>query len=275
MRAALAQAQKTPTAQPPGKFSAGTRRASLGLAALGLGVIGLWLATNDGSTLAGLLVLAGATILAAAVLLFFLTPGRYLRSEVYEALCLTDVLTLGKLLSSLLVTSRGIYVPASQAGATKLYLPLSGDAEASGQLLAAAGGQALFIRSGKQLLGLSLDPPGLALFRYAQSLGAYFTPDRLERDLRDVLENTLEIATRVSATIEGSTVSVTLAGLASQGMCEAVRKEHPALCSQIGCPVCSLVGCIVADATGRQVQVGDVSVRGGEIRLRLELLGDR
>jgi hypothetical protein len=57
-------------------------------------------------------------------------------------------------------------------------------------------------------------------------------------------------------------------------MCSDLRKDNPAICEQIGCPICSFLGCMIADATGRKVRAKSISVQGNKIEAAFELLGD-
>ncbi len=251
----------------------GSRQASILLAILGLGVIGLWVLTNDWSTMSSMLVLAGISLLATAVLLYFLTPDRYLRSEVYEAMCLTDSLIIGRMLSSPLVTARGIYIQAKPAGILKLLLPLAGDSGTEELELPVDEASTMYVLSGKQIKGVVIDPPGQGLFRYVQSIGAIFTSNGLEWEIRDVMENCLEIASRVWLKAEGGKVTVTMLDIASRGMCEHIRIEDKGICSQTGCPLCSFVCCMVANGTGKKVRIEDVTASGRSVTLTLELMG--
>jgi hypothetical protein len=112
------------------------------------------------------------------------------------------------------------------------------------------------------------------LFLYTQRIGAYFTPEGLENEVKDVMENSLELATKVSLKTGDGIVQVELNDIACRDMCESIRKTDPASCSQTGCPVCSLVGCMVADGLSRKVRVKSIDVTGKKIHLTLETVGD-
>jgi hypothetical protein len=243
------------------------------LAALGLAILALWYLTNDESMMSMLLSLMGVSLLAIAIILYFFTPNRYLRDEVYNAMCETDVVSIRKILSSLLINSRGIYLPAKQAGSTKLFIPLSDSVEGLGTGAFPVAG-AVFNVSDKNLKGILLDPPGQGLFLYTQRIGAYFTPEGLESEIKDVMENGLELVAKVSVKTGDGLVQVELNDIACRGMCESIRETDPVICSQTGCPVCSLVGCMVADGLGRKVRIKDVDVSGRKIRLIIETVGD-
>ena len=72
-----------------------------------------------------------------------------------------------------------------------------------------------------------LEPPGYRLLAYAREIGATFTDEGLENEMKDALENSLELAGHVTVRREGDEVLVTMGDLANDGMCAAIRKESP------------------------------------------------
>lgn len=246
---------------------------AIGLAVLGAAVLLLWFLTNDNTTMSLLLMLAGVSLLAIAILLYFLSPSRYLRSEVSEVMAISDVLNIRKILSSLLIDTRGIYLPAGQTGATKLFIPLKelspGDAKA-----VTVKPDQVFNVTDQSSKGLVIYPPGHGLFLYVQRIGALFTEEGLENEIKDVLENSLELASNVSVKIEKDRAIVKMSKIATPGMCVSLRKEDPGICVQMGCPVCSLVGCMIVDGTGKKARIQSAGVEGKTINLTFELIGE-
>ena len=240
------------------------RPAALGLFALGIAVLAFWFLTRDGTTQSSLLLLAGLTAAAVAVLLYFLSPARFLRGEVADALAVTGVLDLGKILASLLIEGRGIYVPASEGGHTKVFVPVAG---APAEIPLAGG---IFVAGpGK---GVLLDPPGYGLLACARQISPPLTEEGLENEIADIIEGGLELAGKAVVRREEGRVTVTLTGLANAGLCAAVRRESPRLCTQLGCPVCSFAACLVADGLRRRVSIERVEVKGKVVTATFRLL---
>lgn len=236
------------------------------LALFGLAVLGFWYLTNDGSKAAMLLMLSGVAVLTIAILLHFISPSRFLHDEVSDAIAISSIRNTRKLLSAMMIEMRGIYVPAAESGTIRVFIPVSGSSsgvpDASGVFVA-----------GPEHKGVFLEPPGYALLLYTQRIGADFSDERLEYELADVLENTLELVSKVKIVREGNKViKVSMSGLANAGMCRMLRKESILLCTQTGCPTCSFVACAIVKATGRHVRIADVSVNGKKINATFELM---
>jgi hypothetical protein len=248
------------------------RTAALGLFLLGFALLVLWFVLeytasgydiaallNSVSGMSMLLLLTGVAVIALAILLYFLSPARFLRAEVADALVLSGVANIEKLLASLLIEARGVYIPAAQAGSTRLFIPISGKPDPSG-LPPATG--SMFVTPGESAGGILLEPPGYGLLVYVREIGATFTDEGLENEMKDALENSLELASRVIVRRGDDEVFVSMGDLANEGMCAAVRKENPGICTQTGCPVCSLVACMITEGTGRMVRIESVTAKG-------------
>jgi hypothetical protein len=240
------------------------RPAALGLIAFGLVILVFWMLTRNDATQSSLLLLAGLTAIAIAILLYFLSPSRFLRGEVSDAVALTGVMNQGKILSSLLIEGRGIYVPASEAGATKVFVPVSDtitDVPASGGIFVAGAGK-----------GVLLDPPGYGLLSCSRVIIPALTEEDLENEFADLMVNGLELARKADLKRAGELVIVTMTDLANAGMCSAIRRENPRLCTQTGCPICSFAACLVADGLRRRVRIEGVEVRGKVVQATIRVL---
>jgi hypothetical protein len=240
------------------------RPAALGMFAFGAVILAFWLLTRDGSTQSSLLLLVGLTVIAIAILLYFLSPSRFLRDDVTDALAMTSVLNQGKILSSLLIEGRGIYLPASEAGTTKVFVPVADtvtEVPTSGGIFVSGAGK-----------GVLLDPPGYGLLSCSRLIIPALTEEDLENEIPDLLANGLELVRQAAVKREGGLVTVTMTDLANAGMCSAIRREDPRLCAQLGCPICSFAACLVAEGTRKRVRIEAVEVRGKVVSAAFRLL---
>ncbi len=82
-------------------------------------------------------------------------------------------------------------------------------------------------------------PPGYGLMEHAKRLGATFTTEGLEDEMRDVLVNGFELAGKVRVEKSRDRVSVELRNVAGAAMCATLRKRNPGICSEHRLPVCA------------------------------------
>ncbi len=231
--------------------------------------LGFWIFTNDGSTMSMLVFIAGVSIVVIAVLLYIFSPSRYLREEIGDALSVSSLISLNRVLSALLVEARGVYMESGTKGVVTIFLPLS--EKDVGAIAGIVPGSGVLNVSGP-VKGVTLQPPGFGLYAYAQKIGAVFTPESLDAGIKDVLENGLELASKVNVKHDANSYSVSMSDMVNQGLCDMIRREDPAICTRMGCPVCSCVACMIADGTGRKVRVANVKVSGKNVDATYELI---
>lgn len=246
----------------------GIKPAAISLAIFGMLVLVAWYLTNDGSNMSMLLLLVGLSVIILSFMLYFLTPGTYLRGEVMDAIAISNTLNMGKVLSSLLMESKGVYVPTGDQELLRVFVPISADCD----VRAIQPGVETFNASVASVRGITLLPPGYGLFKYSQSIGAVFTAEGLENEIKDVMENGLELASSVNVKQDGGRITISMRRLANESMCNAVRRENPGICVQMGCPICSFVGCMVVSAIGRKARIEKVNVTDHIVNITFELI---
>ncbi|HUL62343.1 MAG TPA: hypothetical protein VLT35_04710, partial [Methanocella sp.] len=254
------------------------KRVSIGLIAASIGFLGIavlimWLNVSPAVAGAALLMPTGVSLIVLALLLFLLSPARYIRDDVCDAMTMADTLNVRKMLARAGAQSSGILLPPDRNESIKLFVPLAapGQAEAG---LASAGQLQRLKAGGEAIEGIKLYPPGYALFQYAKSIGAKFTADDLEDSLKDVLDSGLELASDFSITGQAGRMTARLGRVAGARMCASIRRADPAICRQTGCPICSFVGCAIVEATGKMARVAELNATGKTIDVTFELIGD-
>jgi hypothetical protein len=118
--------------------------------------------------------------------------------------------------------------------------------------------------------GLVTVPSGEPLYREIRENEHLVIPKELPDIaalLREVGEEVLEIADKVTTETDGPVITVTMEVYRLIGGCLAVSAESPKCCTTNPCPVCSLVACLLAEGTGRIVQVERCSADAAEERV--------
>lgn len=240
------------------------------LSLIGIAILVFWYLTKSGSAMSMVVFLAGITLLSLAVLLYFMSPARFLRAEVSDGEVLGNTTNVGKILSGMLIEAKGVHVPASQAGELKVFIPASDGQRIPFEAMKASGGIFILPKDGAR--GILLNPPGYGLMRQARQIGISFSDAGLENELKDVLEKGMELASVATVKRTGDEVHVSLTNLANTGLCQSIRKEQPGLCTQIGCPICSFIACAIVEGTGFPVRIKTITVEGNVLRTTFELL---
>lgn len=230
----------------------------------------LWKSFDVGMdrTVSMLLTIAGATGVMLAILFYYLSPAKFLRHDVCDAMCATSVEFMYNTLKPF-TAGKCTYVPPDPSGDKHTLQLLSGGA--GRDTLPTVAGMRVQPR-GFGEKDIFIVPPGYGLMEHARRLGATFTDEGLEDEIRDVLANVFELAGPVKVDRKQDSISVELHGVASHALCKSLRKKDPGICSRLGCPLCSFVACAVAEGTGRRVTLDQASARGKTIRLTFSLV---
>ncbi len=153
------------------------------------------------------------------------------------------------------------------------FLLLSPSFDANGDAYSAIGiGYRSLNSDGTCVKGIFLTPPGYGLLMYSRRIGASFTPEGLGNKVHDVMVRGLELADRVEVKYASDHVRVSVHDIKNSAMCDSLRKKSHKLCEQVGCPICSMVSCMVVECMGRRAIVKGVHVDGKRIDLDYRLL---
>ncbi len=216
-----------------------------------------------------ILTIAGISIVLLAIMFFYLSPARFLRSDVADAMCMTTTQFMHRAIVPLSAGGKYIYVPRC----------LSGDRNTL--LLVSEGGsrEAALIKAGIHVPGKGFGdqdvfvvPPGYGLMEHAERLGATFTEEGLEDEIRDVLVSGFELAGKVNVEKSHDRVYVEIRNVSGAVLCATLRAKEPDICTGTGCPLCSFVGCMVAEGTGRKAVLNTANARRNTIRLSFRLV---
>jgi hypothetical protein len=250
------------------KNSSKVKWASAILALFGLAVLGASYMIGYATLPSLLLSLEGVSVFVIAIFFYFVPHGRLVRSEVSDAKDISSTELVNALLAPITGESKGIYIPSSRIGSTKLFLPTS-----NSDLRKAYGDDSDIKNvSVSGMDGIYITPSGYSLLTYAKSLGATFTYEGLENEIADILVNGTELASRVEVKRKADIVRVRINDLADSLSCKTIRQKNPASCSQVGCPMCSFVACMVAECTGKLAMISEINPDGKALDITYKLL---
>lgn len=255
--------------------NSGVKSSSIWLLIVGMASLVIWYLTNDGSMMSMLIALASISTITFSVLLYFLSPAKVIRSDVCDAMVVTETFEIRRLLSFLHIESKGIYMPTVNSGSPGIFLPLTNDLSSRilpSNTIDTVDNTCITLNNGKN--GIILSPPGYGIFQYYQHIGGSITSDGIANEISDAIENSLELADKVSVNIHKDQVKVTMRNIVNHELCTSIRREDPAICVQTGCPVCSAVGCMIVSGMNRMAYVERVSVDGTTVEIVFRLIGE-
>jgi hypothetical protein len=201
-----------------------SRRGAVALAGLGLLSAAGAVALPEGRSI--LLTLAGIGLFGA-VLLWYVTPGRFIDAAASESVYEAFATTGEEVVSELMLRDERIYAPAAADDESRtpvrLYVPARSDfAVPSPEEL-----DTLFLDTGRE--GIAVTPSGGRLyreFRDAVRPEIAERPAPLAEQVTDALVNQFELVEEASAAVDDRDVDITITGSA-YGLVD--RFDHPAV----------------------------------------------
>ena len=232
-----------------------------GFAMLLLGALGLVISVVESSTV---LVLIGLGLVLWGALLFFIRPMKYVQLNLMDSTALSSLKTIDRVMLSLGYLEKGVYIPGGgNPEKAMVFIP----AEPFSRIPKASEiKDQTFVNDPK---GLALVPPGLSLADLIErelgvSLRSCSLQD-LSRRLPALLVENLEMVRDFEMHVEGDTVRLKFIESIYSEFCNKLRNSAKVSCA-MGCPICSAMACVIAQATGKPVQFeGDMYSKDGRV----------
>jgi uncharacterized protein YuzE len=187
-------------------------------------------------------------------LLLYITPTRYVKLDLLNAIAPSTLVNIEKMLTILKLNEKGIYLPPK-------YLK---DFESGLIFIPSKANQKLPKPEeideeklySENPAGLFLTPPGLALSKFFEKeLGTSFTKtdiNYIQNNLPKLLIEDLEIAEDVEIEAMGDLITVKITKHIFNEICEETKKL-PKTHEALGCPLTSAIACALAKATGKPI----------------------
>jgi hypothetical protein len=227
----------------------GRKRPSVlaGYAMGGLGALSLIFSVVFASTV---LAFIGLGLVFWGALLLFIRPRKYVKSELMDSTALSSLKTIDRILTSLGYTEKGVYIPSHNPEKTVVFIPSepSKSVPHADQIE-----KETFVKDPK---GVVMVPPGLALANlFERELGVEFSKCSLEtlsKRLPKILIEDLEMVQDFEMHVDGDKVRIKLVESIYSDFCSQLSASTR-VCSSLGCPMCSAMACVLAQATRKPV----------------------
>ena len=216
----------------------------IGYVMLGFGSLALVLSVILASTI---LAFIGLGLTFWGVLVFFVRPQKYVRSDLMDATAQSSLKSIDEIMVGMGYRERGVYI-RSGSGKAVVFIPT----EPFSVIPASPANDQTFLENPK---GLVVTPPGLALANLIEKKLGFDLMDcgveKLVQTLPKVLVDDLEIVRDVEIEVKGDFIEFKLIDSIFTDFCKQIR-DSSRRCG-LGCPMCSALACILAVATGKPV----------------------
>ena len=212
-----------------------------------IGVLGLVSSVFYSSTI---LAFIGLGLTFWGVLLLFIRPQQYVRSDLMDSTALSSLKTIDRVISGLGYYEKGVYIPTGNSEKAIVFVP----SEPFTRIPKPHEiGDSTFLENPK---GMILIPPGLSLATLiAKGIGLdleKLSLDDLRQRLPKILIENLEIVQDFEMNIDGSYVQFKFVDSIYAGFCSQLRGAARLSCS-LGCPICSAMACILSMVTRKPI----------------------
>jgi len=217
----------------------------------------------------------GVLLLTVGAVLFIVRGPRYLNDVVYGDSIMPCLRTMNDLLKDLKVKGKSLILPPQETGKFEQLLvvgtnegggmedALRGKSEDSILIQDAEGGRILRLVPLGNDLGMKI--ASQVTEEKHQSLAQVF--QRVEDILIDM--GTLS---SLEAIQDGPIVNIMAEGFPSHFSCKDLNAKYPHICSQLLCPICSALACLVCYFAQRPVAVEGVAIDGKKVKASLRIL---
>jgi hypothetical protein len=207
------------------------------------------------------LVLAALICLFVGIFLSLLSTGEPVDSRYTSLLAIPGCISVCRVCADLGIQGNACIIPKGMNGMTSTmqFIPV---AEYDGSPVPVD----TFVATATAA-GLLTQPSGYFLLRKIQDDDQLTIPSDIPAIadlLQEVSVEVMELADRLTVSENGSLITVTMVGYRLIPGCRAMAAESPKCCTTHPCPVSSLFACLIAEGTGRIVQMERCDVTGKE-----------
>jgi len=248
------------------------RRSGIALMIFGAVMLVLGLVGYTGTTLSSLFLLSGIGTVFVGILTVFLTPERLVRSEVMHRGLISSARALDGILRDLGLRSSAIYLPSKYRGKPVLVLPVSEKHFDIEDWLKRPSESVLVVGKSAEGCGIAIEPLGLSLLTLVRDELHVSLEDTesLPSVIQEVYSQGLELCDAVDVELVGNTIRMRFVSPLFLEFCTEVVRDAPMLCTNVGCPYCSLALLMVCESTGSLIKKRGCSVLREERVIEVE-----
>jgi len=249
------------------------RRSGLALIVFGAFVLVVGTLGYTGTTLSSLFVLSGVGTVFVGVLTIFLTPERFVRSEVMHRGLLSSLRAMDGILRDLGLSSSALYLPSTYKGRPLLVIPVSEKHfDLQGWLKRPSEGVFVVGKSAEGC-GLAFEPLGASLLSLVKDEFRPSLSDEAEtisQLMEEVYTHGLDLCDAVELERLDGLIRVRFTSPLFLEFCVEVSRDAPLLCTSVGCPYCSLALLLVCESMETPLKKRECTVLPEEQAIQVE-----
>lgn len=214
-----------------------------------------------------ILAFVGLTLVFWGCLFLFVLPRKHVKSEVMDCMANSVLDALNQLIADSNVEGKPVYIPVPKGAFLPYHLALRNEFVyiPRKNVRVETAIEHAFMKNPK---GLRVTPPGLGLVNHMEEKAKLdfhrLEVGSLEETVSYVLVNELGIASGFKTRLEEKAVYSEIVDPVCEDLCGEAKKMRY-ICSNVGCPLCSSIACILTRVLNKPVVIESCLVKGNTI----------
>jgi hypothetical protein len=214
------------------------------------------------------LVFIFLTLILWGFLFFLVLPGKYIKGEVMDYMTSSSLLAINQIIEDFELQGKSIYIPVPKG----VYLPYY--IGAKNEFVYVPKRVNSFDDALEQALmrkaeGIRITPPGLGLVNLLETKSNIDFQKEDLNSFEDILPSLFTKELEMAENLKIKIVENQVFSEISKPVCEDLCKETQNMrhiCSNIGCPLCSSIACILTRVTKKPIIIQDCSIWNHKIQ---------
>jgi hypothetical protein len=219
-------------------------RTALLLIVVATGIMALAVLTNRGDMTSATMVMSSAGIFLTGIFILTFYKGEPLDPEMVSLLPVQGTINIATLCADLGVRGNASFIPVQRGNQMEVVQVIPFSSYQPKDL----SGSFSYITE-PDSAGIRIAPTCVPLMQWLEEKHGLSIPGdeaQVFDAIKDIFASVLELAEDVEIERTGNTITFVLSGYRLVSGCAAVQEVSPKCCTMVGCPVCSLISCIVS-----------------------------